>query len=429
MLGLLPHARHTLSYHGPMTCLRCLLLPLLLLLGACAGLPTRDPPATSLLLVSLDGVHPDFLGRGDTPHLDRLAAEGVQARWMRPSYPSLTFPNHYTLVTGLRPDRHGIVHNTMQDPVLGGFALKNREAVGDGRWWGGEPLWVTAERAGLPTATLSWPGSEAAVQGVRPGRWHEYDETRPLARRIDTVAGWLAEPVATRPRLATLYFEHPDAAAHAHGPRSAQLRAAMREVDAALGDLLERLERSGSRAHTDIVVVSDHGMAEVPEGQVVVVEDMVDPANAELVTDGQVVGFRPRPGREAAAEAQLLGRHARHACWRRHELPSRWRYGTHTRVPPIVCQMDPGWDALPRARLARRPAGVRGSHGYDPDSPQMRAVFIANGPSFRSGMVLPAFDNVDVYPLLARLLGVREATNDGNADTLLPALREGTGRP
>lgn len=418
-----PSARHIVSYHGRMTCLRRLLLPLLLLLGACTGLTPRDAPPPALLLISLDGVHPGFLGHGDTPHLDRLAARSVRAEWMTPSYPSLTFPNHYTIVTGLRPDRHGIVHNTMHDANLGGFALKNREAVGDGRWWGGEPLWVSAENAGLPTATLSWPGSEAAVGNVRPGRWHAFDETRPIAERVETVAGWLAEPDATRPRLATLYFEHPDAAAHAHGPRSPQLRAAMREVDAAIGTLLDRLARSGALARTDIVIVSDHGMAEVPEGQVVVTEDIVKPALAEVVTTGQVIGFRPLPGRREAAERQLLGRHAHYECWRREELPARWHYGSHPRIPPIVCQMDVGWDALPRAQLQRRPPGTRGSHGFDPAAPEMRAIFIASGPSFRSGAVLPAFENVDVYPLLAHLLGIAPATHDGSIDKLLPALR------
>ncbi|WP_202842981.1 ectonucleotide pyrophosphatase/phosphodiesterase [Luteimonas saliphila] len=404
-----------------------LLVPLcLLLLGACAtpGIaPQTDAPRT-LLLVSLDGVHPSYLGRGDTPNLDRLAREGVQAAWMNPSYPSLTFPNHYTIVTGLRPDRHGIVHNTMHDDALGGFWLANREAVGDGRWWSGEPIWVAAENAGLATATLSWPGSEAPVADVRPARWHPFDADRPIAARIDMVAGWLAEPIATRPRLATLYFEHPDGSAHAHGPHSAELRATMREVDAAIGTLLARLESAGVRDATDLVIVSDHGMAEVPEGQVVATEEMADPEIATLVMHGQVVGFRPVEGRETEAERALLGRHAHHQCWRRHELPPRWRYGTHPRVPAIVCQMDKGWDALPRKSLARRPSGTRGSHGYDPAEPEMRAIFIANGPSFRRGATLPAFDNVDVYPLLARLLGVPPAPNDGALETLLPALSE-----
>src|SRR5690606_40324625 len=138
----------------------------------------------------------------------------------------------------------------------------------------------TAERAGLPTATLSWPGSEAAVQGVRPRRWHLFDASRPIAQRIDIVAGWLSEPAATRPRLATLYFEHPDGAAHAHGPGSPQLREAMREGDAAIGGLLDRLEDSGALARTDLVIVSDHGMAKVPEGQVVRMDGRGEPRNA-----------------------------------------------------------------------------------------------------------------------------------------------------
>ena len=405
---------------------RLLIVSALLLLVACVAGPQSRPAApSSLLLVSLDGVHPDFLGRGDTPHIDRLARDGVRAEWMNPAYPALTFPNHYTLVTGLRPDRHGIVHNTMQDRALGRFAVSDRGAVGDGRWWGGEPLWVSAERAGLATATLFWPGSEAAVGGVRPRRWHAYDEAWPITGRVETVAGWLAEPAATRPRLVTMYFEHPDLAAHTHGPHSQQLRASMRAVDAAIGTLLERLDDAGVRTSTDIVVVSDHGMAEVPQGQVLATQDMVDPGDAALVMSGQVIGFHPLPGRERAAERQLLGRHAQHECWRRDELPPRWRYGAHPRVAPIVCQMDPGWDALPRESLARRSPGTRGSHGYDPAIPQMRAIFIANGPSFRNGAVLPAFDNVDVYPLLARLLGIEPAEHDGSIEPLLQALRDG----
>ncbi len=404
-----------------------LLAALLLLLSACATTAPAPTSATaapqrSLLLVSLDGVHPAFLGRGDTPHLDRLAREGVRAEWMNPSYPSLTFPNHYSIVTGLRPDRHGIVHNVMRDPGLGRFTLSNRDAVGESRWWGGEPLWVGAEKAGLATATLSWPGSEAAVQGVRPTRWHLFDAKRPIDERIDMVAGWLVEPPATRPRLATLYFEHPDTAAHNHGPRSEELRAAMREVDAAIGELLARLQRADVLDDTDIVVVSDHGMAEVAQGNVVAVEDMVEQRFAQLVMAGQVVGFEPREGHAADAEAALLGRHERHQCWRKQELPPRWHYGSHPRIPAIVCQMDKGWDALPREYIARRPAGTRGSHGYDPAEPEMRAIFIARGPSFRRGATIPAFDNVDVYPLLARLLGIRPAANDGNPDTLLPVL-------
>ncbi len=247
--------------------------------------------------MSLDGVHPRDLERGLTPTLNRLAAGGVRAQWMTPSYPSLTFPNHYTLVTGLRPDRHGIVHNTMWDDALGAFRLSDRDAVGNGDWWGGEPLWVTAERAGLATATLSWPGSEAAVGGVRPTRWHAFDADRGIDARVDTVLGWLLEPATTRPRLATLYFEHLDTAAHEHGPDSPEALAALARLDVALGRLVAGLEAAGVLDAINIVVTSDHGMATVRPGQVVMVEDMVDEADARVVSTGQSVGFEPLPGR------------------------------------------------------------------------------------------------------------------------------------
>ena len=400
---------------------------LALLLCACATPRHAPPPATPapvpVLLVSLDGFHPRHLGQGRTPALDALAAGGARAQWMTPSYPSLTFPNHYTLVTGLRPDRHGIVHNTMRDPALRQFKLSDRDAVGDGRWWGGEPLWVTAERAGMPTATLSWPGSEAEIGGVRPTRWHLFDDARPVDDRIDTVLGWLREPAATRPRFATLYFEHLDHAAHAHGPDSQEALEAVQRLDAALGRLVDGLRAGGALDAVNIVVTSDHGMATVAPGQVVVVEDMVEEADARLVTTGQSVGFTPLPGRTAQAEAQLLGRHDHYACWRKGELPARWHYGRHPRVPAIVCQMDEGWDAIRRDWVESRPSHDRGSHGYDPALPSMRALFIAHGPAFRPGTVLPPIENVDVYPLLARLLGVPPAPHDGDAEALLPALR------
>lgn len=388
-----------------------------------AAAPIAPAPAP-LVLVSLDGFHPDWLDPAATPHLARLAREGVFAP-MRPSYPTLTFPNHYTLVTGLRPDRHGIVHNTMHDAELGAFAISDQDAVGDGRWWAdAEPLWVTAEKAGLRTATYFWPGSEAAVHGIRPWRWKRYDGGVPTQARVDEVLAWLDAPAPARPRFVTLYFGMVDEAVHDHGPDSTQARAAIAAVDAALGRLVAGLETRGLLDAVHLVVVSDHGMAAVPPTQVLALEDMVDPAVAEWVTYGQVLGFAPRAGREAAAEAALLGTHRGYACWRREALPARWHYGTHRRVPPIVCQMEEGWGALPRARLAQRSATVRGSHGYDPALVSMRALFVARGPALRAGATLPVFDNVHVYPLLARLLGVAPVAGDWDRCVLAGALRE-----
>ena len=407
---------------------------LLLLLGGCRtmvpdadAVPTAATPPRSVLLVSVDGLGADMLAPSLVPRIAAMAGAGVRAEWMVPSYPTLTFPNHYTLVTGLRPDRHGVVHNTMEDPALGRFTI--RDAFGsDPRWWnGGTPVWVSAERAGLPTATYFWPGSDAVIHGTRPTRWKQYTEDVTNTARVDTVVGWLSEPVATRPRFATLYFSAVDHAAHDHGPRSAETRAALAEVDTAIGRLLDGLRDRGVAGAVDVVLVSDHGLAEVPPGQAISVDSMVDPSVARAVTTGQAVGYAPLPGRAAAAEAKLLGAHATYDCWRKEALPARWDYGRHPRVPPIVCQMHEGWDAAEPARLARRdPGATRGSHGYDPALPSMRAVFVARGPSFREGVVLPPIDNVDVYPLLMRLLGLPPRPHDGT-DAALRALRDPSG--
>jgi predicted AlkP superfamily pyrophosphatase or phosphodiesterase len=424
----------SIGYHRRMRpFLAPLLTAALLAVAGCASTPpapTHAPVQVAaadriapVLLISIDGLRPDDLPR--LPTLRWLADTGVRAQWMNPSYPSLTFPNHYTLVTGLRPDHHGIVHNTMRDPVLGRFSLNDRQAVSDGRWWdGGEPIWVTAHKAGLRTATMFWPGSEAAIHGVRPDEWHAFDARIPPAQRVDTVLGWLDRTPEQRPTLMTLYFDQIDHAEHDAGPGSPPVQAALTEVDAALARLVAGLRARGLLDAIQLVIVSDHGMAPVPAGQALAMTDIVAPELAEAVTSGQVLGFIPRPDRKAQAEAVLLGRHDHYSCWRKDALPARWHYGTHPRIPPIVCQMDAGWDAIASDWKRSRASGTRGSHGYDPDLPAMRATFVAHGPAFRPGTVLPAFDNVDVYPLLAYLLKVTPAANDGDLAPLRSALRD-----
>lgn len=411
-----------------LTCALALLLPL----AACTTTPapsasvpaaaaTTAPP--KLLLISIDGLRADALDRGLTPNLQRLIDGGVRARWMTPSYPSLTFPNHYTLVTGLRPDHHGIVNNSMDDAILGRFELSNRDAVITSGWWGGEPIWVGAENVGVRTATTSWPGSESEIRGVRPSQWRVYDDKEPLEQRAGTVLDWLSQTDADAPRLTTLYMEHVDKAGHNYGPESKQYAEAIVRADQIIGQVLDGLQQRGLASTTNVIVVSDHGMASVADGHVIATESMVDPAIARNVSQGQSVGFAPLPGRETDAERALLGRHAHYECWKKENLPPRWHYGTHPRVPAIVCAMDEGWDALHREKIAKRAKQDRGSHGYDNALPSMRAVFVAGGPSFRQGLVIDGFDNVDVYPLLAHLLQVPAAPNDGNAETLKQTLR------
>ena len=357
-------------------------------------------------MISIDAFRADYLDLDVTPNLSRIAAEGARARWMTPSYPALTFPNHYTLVTGLRPDRHGIVHNTMTDAGIGGFKAADRNAVADGRWWGGEPIWVTAEKNGVRSASWAWPGSAASIGGVRPNRWKGFDDTVPPMQRMDDVIDWLDAPADVRPKLITVYLEQLDRAGHDHGPDSPQVRRTLGEIDSAIGHLYDGLVQRGLLDRINLIIVSDHGMATVGPGRAIAVEDMVTEEDATVVSIGQSIGIAPKPGHEAAAAERLLGRHAHYECWRREQLPERWQYGH-----PSARATDrvPDGRRLGCASTHRRGAAIatatRGSHGYDPALPSMRAVFIARGPAFKAGAQLPAIDNVDVYPLVGTPAG------------------------
>jgi len=396
---------------------------LTLVAALAAGLPaqaqTQAPaqaPYRPVILVGIDGFRADYLERGLTPTLSRLAAEGVQAEGgMRPSWPSVTFPNFYTLATGLHPDHHGLVYNTMTDPNLPGrrFSLGNRAEVMDRVWYdAAEPIWVTAENAGLRTATLFWPGSEAPVRGVRPTYWLPFEQTVPSLARVNILLAWLSLPEAERPQLATLYFNVLDTAGHEYGPDAPETDAVLADIDAAMKALVDGLEKQGIEA--DLVIVADHGMAPISGERVVFLDDKV-PADAFTVTAyGPVATLDPVPGREAEVEAALLGASPNMECWRKGEVPARLVYGTNPRIPAIVCLAETTWIIGTRERTD--PARIRGgAHGFDNLAPEMRALFIAHGPDLAQGVRLPEMDSVDVQPLLARLLNLPVPASDGQA--------------
>ena len=388
---------------------------------------TRAAPENYLLLVSIDGFRADYLDRGVTPRLSALASGGVRADALRPAFPSLTFPNHYTLVTGLYPDNHGIVHNRIEgDGEKGNFVYNDARTTNDARWWGGEPVWVGAERNGLRSATMFWPGSDAAIAGVRPSYWKPFDRGLGADERVDTVLGWLDLPLERRPRFITLYFEQVDRAGHDHGPDSAEVNATLAQIDASVGRLLDGLAARGLRDSLNLVVLSDHGQTASSVERTVLVDEIVDLKRVRAVNFGVVAGFAPESGQQRYADAVLLQPHPHMQCWRRAQIPARFHYGTNPRIPPIVCLAEPGWVITTSAWLADRASHFsRGEHGYDNALPEMGALFVASGPAFRRGARVPAFDNVDVYPLLAHLLRIEPARNDGNPQTMRGMLRDG----
>ena len=378
-----------------------------------------DAPVT--ILVSIDGFRPDYLDRGITPNLSRLRDTGVFAR-MHPSFPSKTFPNHNAIVTGLRPDRNGIVGNNMIDPRRAGvtFSLGDAKQALDPFWWDeAEPIWVTAEHAGVRTATLFWPGSEVLRDGARPRDWLRYDENIGNDQRVQTVLDWLRRPVDIRPRFITLYFDVVDTEGHHSGVDSPEVNAAIADVDRHIGDLVAGAASLGRPIN--LVVVSDHGMADVSGDRVVRLDALIDRASFIAVETGPYAAIEPAAGTDNRVYDALLRPHDAMQCYGREELPARLHYGRNPRVAAIICLAEPGWIIVASAPTSP----VQGAaNGWDPAFDEMDALFIANGPAFRSGTRLPIFDNVNVYPLLARLLGVQPRENDGDPRLLEPALVE-----
>lgn len=392
--------------------------------GALAGCAT--PPATGLgaraapvaeqrqpvvILVSIDGFRPDYLDRGVTPALSGLAAGGVSAA-MRPSFPSITFPNHWTLATGLVPDHTGIVANAIDDAAHPDdhFTMNSDDPF----WWNAaEPIWVTAEKAGIRTATMFWPGANVAWGGVResgakhgavtggtrPEDWQQFNQNVSGTQRVDAVIDWLRRPAATRPRFVTLYFDTVDSAGHEFGPDAPQMTAAVAEVDTSIGRLVGGLAALGQPA--ELVVVADHGMAATSSERVIALDAIAPPADYRIEEAGTFASLYPTVGHETELERALLAPHAHMQCWRKAEIPARFHYGTNPRIPPYLCLADVGW--LIGKTAPTKPA-TGGGHGYDNDAPSMRALFIANGPSFRRGVRLATFDNTAIAPLVRDLL-------------------------
>lgn len=372
---------------------------------------------TPLLLISIDAYRADYFNRGLTPTLQQLAATGVHADSMQPSFPSLTFPNHYAIVTGLVPDHNGIVNNTMVDPELGKFSLGNRKAVSNGLWWDqATPLWITADEHGLRTATMFWPGSEANIQGKHPDYWKPYNGKVTADQRVDQVLAWLDLPPAKRPTFLTLYFDAVDHAGHGYGPHSPQVNDALRDTDAAIARLVDGLRKRHLLDKINIIVLADHGMASVAPSHTILIDKLIPMDDVQQVNLGVLAGFNPKRKHDFNAIEEKLEQPQQHMqCWDKSRIPQRFDYGSNARVPRLVCVADVGWIITTTDYLARHKGHHSlGEHGYDNTDPRMQALFIAHGPAFRNGIRYHSFPNVDVYSLMAHLLGIPPNFNDGN---------------
>ncbi len=380
-----------------------------------------DGREATVLLVSIDGFRWDYLDRGLTPNLSRLAREGVRAEAMVPVFPTKTYPNHYTIVTGRYPASHGIVGNVLTAPDIGRrLSLWDRDAVRDARFYLAEPIWVTAERQAVRTAPLFWPGSEAAIDGVRPTHVLPYD-----GRMADTAQiAWMLErlqlPADRRPRFLTLYFNLVDNAGHDFGPDAPETEAAIARADTLVGMVEAGLDRVG-RADVNLVVVSDHGMTSTGPDRVIRLDQYVASDAMEVDEMSALLTAWPKPGLEDSVH-RALGRAPHLTVYRSAELPERYRL-EGPRVAPIVAVAEEGWTIAQRTPEEPEPKIILGNHGYDDRLPSMRAIFVARGPAFRQGERVPPFRNIHLYALFAELLGVEPVPTDGALDSVRSVLR------
>ena len=401
--------------------------------GAAGGSPQSngrgDRSSPIVILVSIDGFRADYFTTLHPPVLTRLAASGVRSAGLVPQFPSKTFPNHYTLVTGLRLPHHGIVSNNMVAPdVPGRFAMSHRDVIANPAWWGGEPIWNTVERQGKVAAAMFWPGSETAIGGHQATYWMPFDDRMPGEARVAQVLDWLRLPEATRPSFLTLYFSDVDTAGHDFGPASPELRAAVQRVDGWIGTLVAGVEAQRLSQRVQYVIVSDHGMTAIPADHFIRLDDYVNLATVDVIDWAPVLGLTPLDGDSERLYAQLAGKHPALHVYRNREIPARYGLAGHPRVPPVIGIADEGWYVTSTREQAswgastgpRTPAGT---HGYDPTLPSMHGLFIATGPLVRQGVTAPRFENIEVYDFLCALLGITPAPNDGTADVTRTFLR------
>ena len=380
-----------------------------------------------VILVSIDGFRWDYMDRYPTPNLDRIANTGSRAERLLPVFPTLTFPNHYSIATGLYPANHGIVANTFPDPASGRwYNMKDRSAVEDAYFYGGEPIWVTAETQGMVAASFFFVGSEAPIRGVQPTHWRRYDGDIPGEARVDQVLTWLAEPEASRPHMITLYFEEVDSYSHWYGPDSTRNIGMIRQVDSYLGRLLDGLGKLPHGDRVNIILVSDHGLRSYFEGeQPLVLSEYIYTGHASLVGGGSYLFAHLADDdlHRAGEYAATVNQHWKHGkAYTRDNAPADWHVTGNPRFPDLIFIPEPGHAVIPVAGAK----SLAGDHGWAPEDPAMHGFFMASGPNIKPGVQLGAVEMVDVYPLMLAILGLEgPATIDGDAAVLSGILRPG----
>ena len=376
-----------------------------------------------VILISADGFRADFNELYDAKNLNALAKTGVHAKFMTPSYPSVTFPNHYSIVTGLYPAHHGLVDNSYIDVPTGAmYSMGNKKMVAEGKWYGGTPIWVLAEQQKMISASFYWVASEADIQGIKPTYHYVYNEKIDIATRIKAIKNWLSLPEAQRPHLITFYFPQVDHDAHEYGPNDPHVGNAVQFVDSSIN----ALQASLASLHLPInyIFVSDHGMAKVDNVKTLPLPKAIDTAYFTVPWGDTQLHLYSKDKSKIETTYQALKLDTSVTVYKLDETPAYWHYTSkddrYNRLGDLI--VIPHFPKV--FNLSKRKTTL-GKHGFDNHLVEMRASFTAWGPAFKNGMTIDGFENVNVFPLVAHILGLQydEKSIDGKFEVLRPILK------
>ena len=376
---------------------------IIILSGQLFARNTADTPY--VLIASFDGFRWDYPDRGLTPNLTELAREGVRALSLQPCFPSKTFPNHYSIVTGLYPQNHGLIGNHFLNSATGErYQLSDSNAVKDDRWYQGEAIWASATREGIKSASFFWPGSETRMDFKHPTYYRAYDHHMPHEKRIQGILDWLQLPEEKRPHLLFLYFSDTDTQGHRFGPDSDEINDAIALLDKSLGSLRSGLKKIGLADKMNLIVLSDHGMTKLDKTKTIDLSVFPQLANYRLESSNPMVQiFVKDPTEKSALIADLRKNAAHFSVYAREDMPERYHYRYQPFIGDVILLAENGYafrDSNPKYHLSR------GDHGYDNFWLDMHGLFIAAGPAFKKGYRTGTVQNVDIYPLLCKILGI-----------------------
>ena len=373
------------------------------------------------LVISFDGFRADYLDWYETPNFDEFSKNGVKANSMEPVFVSKTFPNHYSIATGMYIENHGLIGNSFYDENLNEtYSLKDRSKVEDERFYGGEPIWVTAEKQNIKTASYYWVGSEAPIKGIHPSIWKKYDHSFPFHSRIDSVLKWFSNPIKSRPKLVMLYFHEPDATGHRYGPNSAETEKAVMSMDSLLGEFITKLKKIEVYNKLNILIVSDHGMAETKIEQKINLQEIINLNKVSMEGSGPYAFLYSDDNDELTKAYNLLKKIENISVFKKEDILDRWHLKNNDRIKDLLVLADEGWTVVGSDDSGPLSYNSMGTHGYDNILKSMQSIFLARGPSFKQNYKINSIKNIDIYPIIAKTLKIKGNTNiDGDINRVI----------